>query len=114
MSYGINKLKELIGNGMLDLSLEEKKVGTDISGKPIYSRTFTGTSNMTLIDTGNIERIILQFGDVEYGDEYIRPLWYCDSTTWSGARINSSKNLEYRTTHDGKFTLTCLYTKTTD
>jgi len=80
ISPGIDILRKLIG-GDMDYSLDEKKVGTYIDGKPVYSRTIVLdklSSSGTLIDS-NIQDLVLVHGWSTYssGSKYHIP--YCSS-----------------------------------
>ena len=122
MSYPISMLKNIIG-GSMDFSLDEKKVGTWIDGRPVYQKTFHSNlpasvpvnSMITLQDLSdlNIETII-----------HLDGIYYVNSNnrysmnSYNGILMYNNTNLQWYTIHSNlgskEYTCTILYTKTTD
>jgi len=110
MSYPISILKNIIG-GSMDFSLDEKKVGTWIDGKPVYQKTFNFVSNngLKLTSTNDIKAIVMESGYME--SVSILPYYGVLS-----ANVDSTNNIYVSTngTNGKNCYLTIWYTKTTD
>jgi len=128
MSHPIEIMKLLVGSDM-DFSLEEKKVGTWIDGKPIYSKTFADLSMTTtkywinLVDISdlNIDNIVHSFGQSKFTNDNGSNAWYPLGSHGAGANIGAivvTKSIiqGYLDWLSGTctFTVTLWYTKTTD
>lgn len=121
MSHPIEIMKLLVG-GDMDFSLEEKKVGTWIDGKPVYQRTWeiTTTNGLKLTDTGDIKKLIHHFGEFYYDNSHQSHSfpWNASGGVESCMVSLSSNDLYLFLTGtiyvNKQGTVTCLYTKTTD
>ena len=121
MSHPIEIMKLLVG-GDMDFSLEEKKVGTWIDGKPVYQRTWeiTTTNGLKLTDTGDIKKLIHHFGEFYYDNNHQSHNfpWNASGGVESCMVSLSSNDLYLFLTGtiyvNKQGTVTCLYTKTTD
>lgn len=113
-----------LGGAILNYSLEEQVVGTWIDGKPLYQKTFTGTSSSTAgkdIDTtiaDNVERVIYVWGILDYDTTNKNSIpvgYFFNSNDFIHTWTVLGNILRFRTTYTSKpFILTVQYTKTTD
>lgn len=105
-----------------DYSTTEKIIGTWIDGKPLYQKTFTGTSSSTadantdITIADNVERVIYVWGMQDYGTNNSNPFGnYFTTNDYQSAWIVTGNILRLRTTVTSKpYIVTIQYTKTTD
>jgi len=118
MSHPIEIMKLLVG-GDMDFSLEEKKVGAWIDGKPVYQRTFQIASStpqhQILTDTNDIKRIIYTTGSYIRTSICTSP-FYSSANEWVLTTVQDNNiHIFFSTGHSyTDIIITCLYIKTTD
>ena len=105
-------------------STTEKRIGKWVDGKPIYRKSFSGTtvnnSNVVLGYISDIDNVINAYGwaTSNYSNTWGIPSGRTDNynNNWRLSTNNNQLALVFGSyyTNNGKFTFTIEYTKTTD
>ena len=106
--YGYEEVEDY----MPTYSLEEKRVGTWIDGKPLYEKTIISTSKqLDLSDLNYDTLLIIYFG--MYVSNYIMTPYYTSSSDYLKILVNDQKKLSMVTSHSSfeKVIVVVRYTK---